>query len=104
VLEALGLAAALLGCGVGLAWVALSMEVHWHQVHGGRRLTTGTVRALRALGACALAGALMVCFAVDHPTMAVLVWFMALAAGSVGVAFTLAWRPRLLRPLVLWAR
>lgn len=102
--EALGLAAALLGCGVGLAWLALSMDVHWHQVRGGRALTKRTSRALRGLGAAALAMALAVCFAVDHPTMAVLVWFMAMATGSLGVALALAWRPRMLRLLVVWAR
>lgn len=35
--------------------------------------------------------------------MAALVWCMLLAAGALAVAFTLSWRPQLLRPAVAWA-
>jgi hypothetical protein len=36
--------------------------------------------------------------------MAALVWVLTLTAAALTVAFTLAWRPRLLAPLVAWVR
>ncbi|CAN7258811.1 hypothetical protein LJR289_001078 [Pseudoduganella sp. LjRoot289] len=37
-------------------------------------------------------------------SMAVLVWVMSLAAAILLAAFTRSWGPRLLAPLVAWAR
>ena len=90
---------------VGLAWLALAMEVHWQQARGthghpGR----GTVTGLRSLGAVALLASLLACLGADHASMAVLVWVMSLAAAALVVALTLAWRPRWLAWLVSWAR
>lgn len=102
--NALMLAAALLSALAGAAWLALSMENHWRQVRGGQAASAGTVRLLRVLGALALGAALLICLRVDHASMAVLVWLMSLAAAALLVAFTLSWRPRLLAPLVAWAR
>jgi hypothetical protein len=102
--EVLLLVAALVGNTVGLAWLALAMGAHWRQVSGARPLTRRAVTALRILGTCALLTSLLLCLCADHATMAPLVWIMALAAGALAVAFTLAWRPRLLRPLVAWLR
>jgi uncharacterized membrane protein YccC len=67
-------------------------------------LTRATRMQLRALGTVALVVALLICLWVDHPSMAVLVWVMALAASAMSVAFTLAWRPEWLSWLVLWVR
>lgn len=99
------LSLALLCSVAGLAWLALAMEVHWQQAratHGqpGR----GTVIGLRVLGAIALLASLLACLGADHASMAVLVWVMSLAAASLVVALTLAWRPRWLAWLVRWAR
>lgn len=102
--EALILTAALVSCLIGFGWFALAMDVHWKQVRGHSALGTTTQRGLRILGAVALGASLLLCLQVDHPTMAALVWIMALAASAMIVAFTLAWRPRLLLPLTLWIK
>ena len=70
----------------------------------GTPLAPATARILRVFGALALAVSLALCLAVDHASMASLVWVMALAAAALAVAFTLTWRPRWLRVLVAWAR
>lgn len=101
--NALMLTAALLCALAGAAWLALSMESHWRQVRGEQAAASGTVQLLRVLGFLALGAALLICLRVDHASMAVLVWIMALAAAALVVAFTLAWRPRLLAPLAAWA-
>jgi Protein of unknown function (DUF3325) len=98
------LAAALLCTTCGLGWLALAMETHWQQVRGETAASRSSVRVLRALGAAALLLALGLCLRADHPTMAVLVWVMALAGAALLIAFSLSWRPRWLRPLVAWVR
>ena len=95
------LLAALLSSLAGMGWLALSMPVHAQQVWGAA-LSTGTVRLLRVAGALALAAALVLCLAVDHATMASLVWVMGLTAAAVSVAMTLSWRPHWLRWLAPW--
>lgn len=100
--QGLWLAAALL-CGLaGFGWLALAMDTHWEQVRGPQPAPARTVRQLRTLGWLALAASLACSLAADHPTMAALVWIMALAVGALGTAFALAWRPRVLRLLVTW--
>lgn len=102
--EALLYTLALAASTVGLAWLALSMDVHWEQVRGERDpLPRPTAVRLRWLGAAFLAASLALCIAVDHPSMASLVWCMSLAGGALAVAFTLTWKARWLRPLVGWA-
>jgi hypothetical protein len=100
--NALLLLAAFVSTVVGMGWLALSLESHWSQVRGEHGATAGTVRLLRVLGGLALAASLALCLRADHATMAVLVWFMALAAAALVIAFTLSWRPRVLAPLVAW--
>lgn len=92
--ESLLLAAALLSAFVGLGWLALAKEPHWQQARATPAPSRGTVLLLRLLGAAALAASLLLCLAADHPTMAALVWVMALAVSAIGVAMLLAWRPR----------
>jgi Protein of unknown function (DUF3325) len=84
----------------GMAWLALAKQPHWQQVQGSASLPRATSRALHGLGGAALASSLLLCLAVDHASMAVLVWLMYLSASALLVAFTLASRPRLLRSLV----
>lgn len=60
------------------------------------------VRDALLLGAAGLLVAL--CLAVDHASMAALVWFMALAGAALGIAFALSWRPRVLGVLIAWVR
>lgn len=102
--DALTYTLALAASWTGLAWLALSMDVHWEQVRGeGDALTRSTAVRLRWLGAVALVASLALFISVDHPSMASLVWFMSLAGGALAVAFTLTWNAHWLRPLVAWA-
>lgn len=96
-LTAMLLSAALLVCVAGMAWLALAMEVHWAQVRSVASLSNGGVWRLRVLGAVALGAGLLLCLAVDHASMAALVWVMALGLAALLVAFTLTWRPHWLR-------
>lgn len=101
--DALLLVAALAACVAGMGWLALAMDGHWTQACGTAPRRPATARRLRVLGWLALAAALALCLAVDHASMAVLVWVMALAAAALTVAFTLAWRAHWLRVLLPWA-
>jgi hypothetical protein len=97
------LAAALLAGVAGMGWLALAMPAHAQQVWG-RAVSPATVRVLRVLGALGLVASLGLCLVVDHASMAVLVWVMALAASALAVAFTLSWRARWLGVLAPWVR
>jgi hypothetical protein len=87
----------------GFAWLALAMDAHWAQVHGGDAPVRAVRRLLRVLGISGLLASAVLCLQADHPTMAVLVWVMLLAAAALLVALTLTWRPRLLRTVWPWA-
>ena len=91
------LLAATLSTWLGMAWLALAMDVHWEQVHGTAPVKPGRTRALRILGSLALATSLGLCLKADHASMAFLVWIMVLAAAAFTVAMTLSWRPAWLR-------
>ena len=102
--DALVLAAAQLSSVCGMGWLALAMRVHWRQVRGAQALEPATVRVLRLMGPVALLLSLVMFVSVDHPSMAVLAWVMSITASVFALAFTLAWRPRLLAWLVIWVR
>lgn len=95
------LSAALLSSVAGMGWLALSMPVHARQVWGGSP-TAMASRVLRGMGIAGLAVALGLCLIVDHASMAVLVWVMALTGASLLVAFMLTWHPRRLCALAPW--
>ena len=95
--------AAWLASVAGMGWLALSMPVHARQVWEDVPSPAAS-RLSRWMGAAGIAVALGLCLAVDHASMAVLVWVMALTSASLLVAFTLAWRPRWLRLLAPWLR
>lgn len=97
------LAAALLSSLFGMGWLALAMDVHAQQVWN-RSLSSAATRRLRLLGVVGICAALGLCLAVDHASMAVLVWVMALTAAALLVAFSLSTRPRWLRVLAPWVR
>ena len=97
------LSAAMLASLAGMVWLALSMPVHAQQVWGGVP-SAGIARMLRWMGAVGLLVALALCLAVDHASMASLVWVMTLAASAVATAFLLSWQPRWLRALAPWVR
>lgn len=81
----------------GFAWLALAMDVHWHQVHGSRAPARLARQALRVLGITGLLASAVLCFVADRPSMAILVWVLFLAVSAGAVSLALAWRPRLLR-------
>ena len=99
--DGLMLLAALLANVAGMGWLALAMDAHWRQACGDASRSAALTTGLRVLGAGAIAVSLALCVAVDHPTMAALVWIMTLAAAALAIAFTLSWRARWLRVLVL---
>ena len=101
--DALMLLAAMAASVAGMGWLALAMEVHWTQAFGTAPLTPSHGRALRVLGTLGLAVSLALCLAVDHASMASLVWVMTLAAAALLVAATLSWQARWLRLLAPWA-
>jgi hypothetical protein len=93
------LVAALLCAHLGMAWLALAMDVHWKQAGGAGEPSRRRVSVLRALGVAGLAASLALCLVADTATMAVLVWMMLLAVSAVTIAFLLAVKPGLLAPL-----
>jgi hypothetical protein len=100
-LSAAMLAAAVLASFAGMGWLALAMPVHASQAWD-RLPSTAALKLLRWLGALSLLVALCLCLAVDHASMASLVWVMAMAFAALLVAMTLAMRPRWLRILAPW--
>jgi hypothetical protein len=83
----------------GFAWLALAMDAHWKQVRGSGRPPQRRRMPLRLAAGAAFLISLILCNLSDHTTIAALVWVMALTAAALMVAFTLTWRPGLLRPL-----
>lgn len=84
-----------------MTWLALSMQVHAQQVWGAIP-SARTSRVLRWLGAMGIVIALALCLAVDHATMATLVWVMLATGSALLVAFTLSWQPQRLRLFAPW--
>jgi hypothetical protein len=93
----IALTGALIGALLGFSWLALAMQEHWQQVHGGAVPPQATQRVLRMLGACALIASGILCFTADRPSMAVLVWILLMSFSAVSTALTLTWKPSLLR-------
>jgi hypothetical protein len=75
---------------IGLAWLALAMDVHWRQVFKKTKPSPFTRVALRCMGTLGLLVSLGLCLLADHPTMAALVWIMFLAGSAALVAMVLA--------------
>ena len=84
----------------GFALLALAQARPWQRISqiptliGVRRLT------LRTLGGLALLLSLVLCLVRDGPSFGALLWATAISIAAAAVAFTLTWRPSLLRPLV----
>lgn len=98
------LALALLLSFCGMGWFALAKDPHFQQVLGQGAERKRSARAVRSLGAGAVLASLALCLAVDHASMASLVWIMMLTAAALLVTFTLAYRPRWLTFLTLGQR
>ncbi len=93
------LAAAMVISSAGMGWLALTIPAHWVQLRNTQPLSPAGTRCLRWQGGIALATSLLLCLWVDHPTMAVLVWVMLMAAAALAIAMILSWRADWLRVL-----
>ena len=89
--DAFWLTTALLSSILGMASLALAMDVHWQQVCPRSRRSPALTNGLRVLGFGELAAALLFCLFADTATMAVLVWMMLLAIAAATIAFALSW-------------
>lgn len=87
----------------GMGWLALSMRTHARQAWE-LSPTPSALRRLRWLGGFSIVITLVLCLQVDHASMAVLVWIMALSAASLLTAFVLSSRPRWLGRLAPWVQ
>ncbi len=96
--EAFYLTAAALLSLVGMAWLALSMDVHWAQVKQIPLADSQPPRTvLKLLGYLALVASLVVCLIADRPSIAALVWIMLMVGAAVAVALLLANKPRMVK-------
>lgn len=91
--EALLLLATFAAAYGGFLCLALSQQRHWRVWLPGRQLTRPAQWALRAPGAGLLA------LLRDGPSFGSLLWATAISLAALGVAFSLSWQPRWLRPL-----
>ena len=85
---------------LGFALLALTQARPWQRVGQGPPPTGIRRLALRTLGGLALLLSLVLCLVRDGPSFGVLLWGTAISLAAAAVAFTLTWRPSLLRPLV----
>jgi len=96
--EAFYLTAAALLSLVGMAWLALSMDVHWAQVKQIPLADSQPPRTvLKLLGYLALVVSLVACLVADRPSIAALVWIMLMVGSAVAVALLLANKPRMVK-------
>lgn len=90
-------AAALAAIYLSFALLALSQEGHWAAVAGAGSASAASLRRARRGGAAGLALGCMLCLAGNGAAFGTLLAVLLLGAGAMGVAFTLAWKPRWLR-------
>lgn len=84
---------------LGFALLALTQARPWQRV-GQAAPPTGVRRlVLRTLGGLALGLSLILCLVRDGPSFGALLWATAISIAAAAAAFTLTWRPALLRPL-----
>jgi len=102
--DSLLLLALLVAAYVGFALLALSQAQHWRAVVGAVALPRRRVRGLRSIGGTSIALSLILALMRDGSSFGSLLWATAISVAALAVAFTLAWRPRLLRPLAVLGR
>lgn len=100
--EALWLVVAAISALAGMSWLALAMPEHWKQVFHAVVPASPQSGLLRLMGSAALILSALCCGMADHPSMAVLVWFMLSTAAAFVVAVLLARYPVVLR--VIWPK
>lgn len=97
------LAASLLSL-VGFAWLALSQERHFEQVHGSPMPAGRRWGVQRGLGGAAIALALPLCVVGEGGGFGTLLWLVMISSAAMAVTFTLTWRPRWLRAMACRSR
>jgi len=102
--DSLLLLALLAAAYAGFALLALSQAQHWRTVTGAAALPRRRMRGLRTIGAALVALSLLLSLLRDGPSFGSLLWATVISLAALGVAFTLAWRPGLLRPLAVAGR
>jgi len=102
--DSLLLLALLAAACAGFALLALSQTQHWRAVVGDAALSRRRMLVLHTLGAALIALSLLLALMRDGPSFGSLLWATAISLAALAVAFTLAWRPRLLRPLATVGR
>ncbi|WP_343729763.1 DUF3325 domain-containing protein [Duganella sp.] len=85
----------------GFACIALAMPDYWERAGGDSAGHAPLRRPLRASGGLLLCLALALCLWRDGASFGSLLWMILLTAGAIAVAFTLTWRPQLLRGRLL---
>ena len=88
---------------LGFALLALTQTRPWQQVDQTAPPTSIRRLVLRTLGGLALLLSLVLCLVRDGPSFGSLLWATAVSLAAAAVAFTLTWRPVLLRPLAAMA-
>ena len=83
----------------GFALLALGQHKHRQAVMGVDRQAPFRPVVPRCLGGLTLAASLALALLRDGPSFGVLLWVTVLSTTALAVAFTLAWRPKWLRPL-----
>ena len=84
---------------LGFALLALTQARPWRRVGQAPPPTAIRRLAMRTLGGLALVLSLALCLVRDGPSFGALLWATAISIAAAAVAFTLTWRPALLRPL-----
>jgi len=98
------LAAVFITAWLGFALLALSQSKHWRRVTGTETPPSlARVSAYRAIAATLLTISLALALLSDGPSFGFLLWATTISIAALAVAFTLAWRPKLLRWFALGA-
>jgi len=95
------LAAVFLTAWLGFALLALSQSKHWCQVTGTETPPSRTrVIVHRSAASLLLTTSLALALLRDGPSFGSLLWATMISIAALAAAFTLAWRPAILRWLV----
>lgn len=95
--ETIWLIPAIILMAMAMGWLALAKPVHWKQVEAGKPISI----RLQTMGIVTLILSAICCLRADHASMAILVWFMLIAATAISVGMILSTKPSWLKCLTL---
>lgn len=90
---------AALGSYLGFVFLALAKKQHWRAVCAASAPQRVHAAWPAAAGLALQLLALVLILRAQGPSFGSLLWVMMLSVAAMSVAFTLAWQPRLLRPI-----